>query len=62
MHQLEYFDGAIAALDEASALLHRVDTLYGLNEEQERIMVAIQYEYTKLCEEANRLEERLSYD
>ena len=60
--KLRYLEEALDALEEACGLLHRLDMTAGLNEEQERIYVALRYEYDKLCDETNRVEENLSYD
>ncbi len=60
--KLRYLEEALDALEEACGLLHRVDQTIGLNEEQERIYVALRYEYDKLCDETNREEELESLD
>lgn len=60
--RLNYLSEALDALEEACGLLHRLDSQLGLNEEQERIYVALRYEYGKLCDETNKTEEELSYD
>lgn len=52
-----YLTEAVDALEESAGLLKRLDGLVGLNEAQERILVSLSYEYDKLCEEINRIEE-----
>lgn len=60
--RLRYLEEALDALEEACGLLHRIDQTSGLNEEQERIYVALRYEYDKLCDETNKEEELESLD
>ena len=61
-YRLRMLEEALDALEEACGLLNSLDTQAGLNEEQERIFVALRYEYDKLCDETNKEEELLSYD
>lgn len=60
--RLDYLDEALNALEEANGLLYRLDMELGLSEEQERIFAALRYEHGRLADEANRVEEAMSYE
>lgn len=56
MDTLDYIGNALDALEEAAGQLAALDRTIGFNESQERIFVALRYEYDKLVEEYNEIE------
>lgn len=60
MDRLDYIGDALDALEEAIGKLYQLDSRCGFDSEnQERIYVALRYEYDKLIEEYNEVEEGL---
>lgn len=58
MDTLDYISNALDALEEAIGQLAALDRTIGFDDEgQERIFVALRYEYDKLIEEYNEVEE-----
>ena len=57
MDTLDYISETLDALEEAIGSMAKLDRMIGFDESQERIFVALRYEYDKLIEEYNEVEE-----